>query len=238
MGGRPRSSPVAGITVGIVTLATSHDLERGNVQHALSYSFPVAYAVAEGVSVPALMRGDQAALGPIINAVRRLESLGVDIIVGACGSFAHYQKDVAKVAALPVCMSILAYVPFLLQLLPRDRSLGIIFARESAFTDRARDQCGITDCSRIVTLGADTLASFQPILDPGLRLDHLALQTDLSELVIRTRSAHPEIGAWMFQCSDLPPFARSVSLATRLPVFDMTLLIEHFHMACTPRSFE
>jgi hypothetical protein len=238
MRAKPKFVSVAGVRVGIVTLATSHDLERGNVQHALSYAFPVAYAVAEGVSVPALMCGDEAALAPIVAAVQRLEALGVDVIVGACGSFAHYQRDVAQVARVPVCMSILAYVPFLLQMLPRTRSLGIIFARESAFTARAREQCGILDCDRIVTLGADSLQSFQPILDSAMRLDHKALQTDLTDLVLRTQQAHPEIGAWMLQCSDLPPFARSVSLATGLPVFDMSLLIEHFHMACNRQSFE
>lgn len=241
MNTRPREGfrgqrAVAGIKVGIVTLATQHELVRGNVQNALSFPFPVAYSVVENVSVPALMRGDEQALPAIISSVNALQALGVDLIVGACGSFAHYQKAVAAIARVPVCLSILVEVPFILSLLPPSKKLGIVFARTAAFTELAKRQCDIVDCSRIVTVGADCLASFAPILDPALPLDNCALEADLVALLKDTQTTEPSIGAWLLQCSDLPPYAAAITSATELPVFDMTLLIAHLEGAAKPKD--
>jgi hypothetical protein len=229
--------PVAGISVGILTLDTRHDLVAGNVQYARSFPFPVAYSVVENVSLPALMRGDEQALPAIVSSVNALQALGVDLIVGACGSFAHYQKEVAAIARVPVCLSILVEVPFILSLLPPSKKLAIVFARIAAFTERAKRQCNITDCSRIVTVGADALASFAPILDPTQALDSCALETDLVALLKATHIRERSIGAWLLQCSDLPPYATAIAAATGLPVFDMTTLIAHLERAARPEDY-
>jgi hypothetical protein len=36
---------------------------------------------------------------------------------------------------------------------------------------------------------------------------------------------HPDIGALVFECSDLPPFAGAVQAAVNLPIFDFISLI-------------
>ena len=54
---------------------------------------------------------------------------------------------------------------------------------------------------------------------------------------VRSLAAHPAIGAWLIQCSDLPPYAASLRRATGLPVFDMVTLIEHIGTALRPREF-
>lgn len=231
-GGRP----VAGIRLGILTLASRHELVPGNVQHAGSFPFPTAYAVVENVPLPLLMAGDEVVLPAILEAVRTLETLGVDMIVGACGSFGHYQRDVAAAARMPVCLSPLVQVPFLLSILPSDRTLGIVFARTSAFTDKVKAQCGIVDTSRIVAVGADALDSFAPILDPDLRLDSRRLQDDMVGLLSETLTTHQSIGAWLLQCSDLPPYAAAIASATGLPVFDMATLAVHLEGALSRRD--
>ena len=47
----------------------------------------------------------------------------------------------------------------------------------------------------------------------------------------------PAIGAWMVQCSDLPPYSADIAQATGMPVWDMALLIEHLHGAVRRRSY-
>ncbi len=234
-----RGKPVAGIRVGIVTLETAHDLAPGNVQHAASFAFPVAYRAVRGVAFALIARGDPAARGPIIDAVRGLADMGVDIVAGACGSFGHYQRDAAAAVDIPVCLSSLVQVPFLLSVLPPRRRLGVVFARAAAFTERVKAECGITADHerRLVVLQAEGLDAFCPVMDDRLRLDSRALEQQLCALASAAQADHPEIGGWLLQCSDLPPYARALAQATGRPVWDMAVLIRHLGEAALPPDY-
>ncbi len=228
---------IAGFRVGILTLSTRHLLVPGNVQHAGTFRSPVIYEVVRGVSMSALMKGDAVATPAIVEGARRLEAAGVDVVMGACGSFAHYQIEVAAALAVPVFMSILLEVPLILRALPPGRRLGIVFARVESFTDLVRRQCGIESADRIVALGASQLPAFAPILEQSGELDSAALERQLTELTVQTVQADPTIGAWLLQCSDLPPYAHAIQRGTRLPVFDMATLIEHLFDATRRVSY-
>ena len=233
--GDPRGRALAGLPVGILVIDTVHDLVRGNVQHAASFDFPVLYEVVRGVAGAALMSGDPSAAPAIVAGARQLETAGVHVIVGACGSFANYQSAVAAAVGVPVFMSILLEVPLLLRALPSSRRLGIVFASTSSFTDRVRSECGIPSTDRIVALGADTLEAFEPILAQRGALDSVALERGVVDLAVAALRRDSAIGAWLLQCSDLPPYARAIHAATGVPVFDMISLIYHVHDATAPR---
>ena len=53
-------------------------------------------------------------------------------------------------------------------------------------------------------------------------------------------AAHPEVGAIVLECTNMPPFRADVQAATGLPVFDVTSLIRMVHEAVVfglpPRS--
>jgi hypothetical protein len=226
-----RNVASAGFPIGILALNSRHRLVVGNVQHAGSFPFPVLYEIVSDVSASALMRGDPEAFGPIVRGAMKLEAAGVSAIVGACGSFAHYQLEVANAVQIPTFLSILLEVPMLLRALPTAQQLGIIFATTTSFTERVRQQCGIEAGDRIVGIGADAVPAFQPILSQEGVLDDIALREGIVSLACATVRAHPKIGAWLLQCSDLPPYAGAICKATDRPVFDMVKLIHHVHGA-------
>lgn len=220
---------IAGFRIGVLCLDTVHPLLPGNVQHAGSFNFPVLYETVQGVSINELMGGDESALPAILAAASRLERNGVGAIVGACGSFANYQKSIKDAMHVPVFMSILTQVPFLLAALPASLKLGILFASTRSFTPLVMQQCGINDSDRIVAVGADALPAFGPILAQQRSFDSRMLETQIVSFVEETMRVHSEIGAWLLQCSDLPPYAAAIQRATGTPVFDMCTLIEHVH---------
>lgn len=232
-----RGTPIEGFNVGILCLDTIHPLVPGNVQNATSFDFPVVYQVVDGVSPSVLMAGDESALSPIIQAAIRLERLGVNVIVGACGSFANFQKEITRAVQVPVFLSILSEVPFLLGAIPARQKLGILFSSTSTFTSRIMDQCGILDRERIIAIGVDSLPAFRPILAQEHTLHDDALREQIRQLVTASLKAHPEIGAWLLQCSDLPPYAAAIQSATGLPVFDTCTLIEHLYRACNRSGY-
>jgi aspartate/glutamate racemase len=228
---------IAGVQVGVLTLDTRHVLVPGNVQHARSFKFPVRYEVVMGVSGAALMGGDPSALRAIVAAARALESAGVDVIVGACGSFANYQSEVAAAVDIPVFTSILLEVPLILRGLPPSRKLGLIFASTSTLTPQVLSECKIHDLDRLVVVGAESIDAFKDILEQSATLDNRALEAGLVELCIATLHREPLIGAWLIQCSDLPPYACAIQKATRLPVFDMVTFVDHVYAACRRQPY-
>jgi hypothetical protein len=234
---RQPSRAVAGVDIGILCLDTVHQLAPGNVQNATSFGFPVRYEIVRDVSGPALMRGDRSAAAPVVDAARALEAAGVRVIVGACGSLAYFQSAVASAVQIPVFLSIMLEVPILLRALPTDRRLGVIFASTDSFTPRVREECGIVDSTRIVAIGADQVPAFRAILRQERDIDSPALEAGLVALAQETMGNHPEIGTWLLQCSDLPPYAAAIQRATGLPVFDMVTMIRHLHDALSRRPF-
>jgi Asp/Glu/hydantoin racemase len=43
--------------------------------------------------------------------------------------------------------------------------------------------------------------------------------------------AHPEIGAIVLECTNMPPYRADIQTATGLPVFDITTLVRMVHEA-------
>jgi Asp/Glu/hydantoin racemase len=232
-------SPVAGFTVGILTLETTHPLLPGNVQNAMSFAFPVIYETVKGISFPQLMAGDSACDAAIRIAIERLERMGVSIIVGACGSFANWQTRIREYSKVPVFASIMTQVPFILSGLPAAQKLGVVFADAAAFTPRVQQECSISaaDVQRMVIVGANDLPGLFPFFSCGTDTDGRNLEKPLIDLLLKTRDQHPDIGVWLLQCSDLPPYAAALQRATGIPVFDMTTLATHLYIVAARRPY-
>src|SRR5438309_2322685 len=58
----------------------------------------------------------------------------------------------------------------------------------------------------------------------GARQEHLTVAR-------RMLAAHPEIGALVLECTNMPPYRADLQAATGLPVFDITTLVRMVHDA-------
>jgi hypothetical protein len=95
---------------------------------ATTYPFPVRFKVVEGADIPRLLAGDRALLDPSLAAARDLVNDGCRAIVGACGYFAKFQREMAEALEVPVFMSSLCQVPMILGSLRSSEQLGIVCA--------------------------------------------------------------------------------------------------------------
>jgi len=48
---------------------------------------------------------------------------------------------------------------------------------------------------------------------------------------------HPDIGAIVLECSDLPPYAHAVQAAVQRPVFDFFTMIQYIHTSLVRTPF-
>ena len=228
---------VAGMAVGILVAEAGYPMLPGNVSNACTYDFPVIYKVLENASVEKIMQGDPAILDIVINGGRELVYRGVRAVVGACGSFANYQKSTAAALDVPVFLSVMLQVPLILQSLKPDQALGIVVASKAAMTPRVYQECGITDASRCIVAEILDLPQFQALIGNRIGFESRQLQEELVARVREFAADHRQIGALLLQCSDLPPYAHAIQEATGLAVFDMNTLINWVYHAVVQRPY-
>jgi hypothetical protein len=220
----------AGFLVGVLTLDTRYPLIPGNAQHAASFGLPILFQ-SVCVEGPELMRG-QAELTPkIVEGARCLESQGVRVVVGACGSFAYYQRAVADALRIPAFMSIMLQVPMLQATLAPGAKLLVLCAKASALTERVFLQCGISRTDTLVIGEVAGRPTFDGFLAGRESLDVSALRLEVLDAVDSAVQREPSIAGIVLQCSDLPPFAADIQDLTGLPVFDVVLMIRWLAMA-------
>lgn len=233
----PKGQAIAGAPVGILVLDLWYPLLPGNVANASTYDYPVLYKIMKGTSIPMIHSADPALLDHIIKGGRELIQQGARAIVGACGYFANYQTEAARALDVPVFLSSMLQVPIIEKSLSPDQRVGIICAKETALSDRTLAECGIADRSRIAVTGAQDIPDFRGVLDCTGEFDSSQLETDLVLLAESFVQDHPEIGAVLLECSDMPPYASAIQNRIKMPVFDFITLIDWIYHSVVRREF-
>ena len=233
----PPGRSLGGMAIGILVVEAWYPMVPGNVANAGTYDFPVMYKIVEEASIAKIMQGDPDMLVPIKKSAEDLVKQGARAIVGACGSFANYQQGVAEAVDVPVYLSVMLQAPLIMQGLKPDQKLGVVAASAAALTSRVFEQCHITDPSRLIITEAMGLPEFQALARCQGGFDSRKLERELVDLTGAFVREHPEIGALLLQCSDLPPYAWAIQQATGRPVFDMNSLIDWVHYALVRKPY-
>jgi hypothetical protein len=232
----PKGQAVAGHAVGILVLDLHYPYLPGNVANATTFDFPVLYKVLKGAG-DEILEADPSLLDKVIAGGKELEEQGVRAVVGSCGYFGNYQKEVAEALDVPVFLSSLMQVPLIMHSLKLDQKVGILCAVKDSLTPKMLEACGITDLSRIAIAGAQDIPDFQRILGFEGKFNSRKLEEDLVKMAEQLVSDNPEIGALLIECTDMPPYSWAIQDAIQLPVFDYITLINWIHQACVRKPF-
>jgi len=236
----PKGQVVAGNAIGIIVLGVWYPLVSGNVANATTFSFPVHYKLIEGgfsdkilSPEPVLALSEQT-----IAAGKELEQQGCRAIVGACGYFANYQPEVAAALNVPCFLSSLMQIPMISRSLKPGQKVGIICANGDALVPApALENCGVNDRSTVVIAGAQGLPQMKNINQDTGHFNNAKFEQELVDFSKQVVNENPGIGAILLECSDIPPYARAIQEAVRLPVFDFTTMINWVYNAVVRRPF-
>jgi hypothetical protein len=237
---RARRGQVAyGYSVGIVCLEYYLPFIPGDVGNASTYDFPVLYREVKGATFEAIIvRQDPAMLPLIVEAAQDLVRQGVKAVTSDCGYFGAYQREVAAAVPVPVFLSSLMQAPLVLSTLGQERKLAALVANGATLSDRVLERIGIVDTSRIVFRGLEDKPEFRKtVLDECGTLDVDAVEQEVVDAALEVQAEHPELGAILLECSDLPPYSAAVQAATGLPVFDWIGFIKYVHHAVNARPY-
>ena len=140
---------------------------------------------------------------------------------------------------MPVYLSSVLQVPIMGRGLRADQKVGIICATEKSLTSSLLKQCGVENASKVVIVGAleQGTPEFSNILDCTGQFNSAKIEKEIVDIAINLVKQHPEVGAILLECSDMPPYAWAVQNAVRLPVFDFISMINWVETAVVRRPF-
>lgn len=225
----------AGFPIGIIAIDLVYPKLPGNVVNASTFRFPVVYEKVR-FEIEALFRGDPAILAQVVAAAQKLEQEGVRAIIGACGFFAHFQKEVKAAVHVPVYLSSLCQLPLIHAGLQDEQKVAVLAASGESVTEELLSRVGASS-SMCEVFDVGSIESFGPIRWGRTTLDNGALTEDLKALARSIRTEHPEVGAILLECSDLPPYAAAIQEASGLPVFDFITLINWVEQAVVQKPY-
>jgi len=228
-----------GESIGILILNANYPCVPGNVGNASSFPFPVRYKVVKEASIERLLKKrDKTLLKPFVDAAIELQEEGVKGITGACGFMALFQREVAEAVGVPVFLSSLLQIPFIHRTLRRNQKIGIITADSKSLTPDHFVSVGVNADIPLVISGMENQTEFrEAILEEKGSLDSDRIEQEVVGVAKKMVNEHPEIGALLLECSDLPPYGHAIQRETSLPVFDFFSMIHYVHTALVRKEF-
>ena len=228
---------IYGAKLGILMLETRFPRIQGDMGNALTWPFPVLYKVVRGAS-PRRVVMERAAglLDAFLEGAAELVALGADGITTNCGFLSLFQKEIAAHVKVPVATSSLIQVPLVQATLPPGKRVGVLTVNATTLSADHLRAAGAPADTPVV--GTEAGAEFSRVLigdEP--RLDVAAAARDVVEAGAALAARHPEIGAIVLECTNMPPYAAALRERVGLPVFDIYSLITWFHAGLAPRDF-
>ncbi|MDQ0233645.1 aspartate/glutamate racemase family protein [Metabacillus malikii] len=229
---------VTGFSVGILYLDESHyPVIPGNVANYSTFPFPVHYKVVPGCTGQRLLNGDLTLEKEIIWAAKQLQSEGAKVISSSCGFFGNFQVQTARSLEIPVFLSSLVQLPMIQVGLKPEQKIGILTAYEQGLTDYLLESCGFFNRSSLIIGDLSKGEEFSAINNGKGSFHNEKLRDEVVQKAVEITEAHPEIGAILLECSDLPPYAYDIQQAVQLPVYDFISLINWAHHANSQKPY-
>jgi Asp/Glu/hydantoin racemase len=229
---------IYGAPLGILMLEARFPRIPGDMGNATTWPFPVLYRVVRGATPERVVLHGAAGLLPeFLEAAAELVSLGAEAITTNCGFLSLFQAELAAHVRVPVATSALLQVPWVQATLPPGKRVGVVTVSASSLTPPHLLAVGAPADTPFT--GTEDGTEFFRVLILGEKDDmnvELAAR-DILEAGHSLVRRHPDIGAVVLECTNMPPYAHLLQEALGVPVFDIYSLITWWHAGIRPRNF-
>ena len=229
---------IYGAPLGILMLEARFPRILGDMGNGLTWPFPVLFRVVRGATPERVVeQGAAGLLEAFIEAARDLVDLGAEGITTNCGFLSLFQAELAAAVKVPVATSSLMQVPWVQATLPPRKRVGVITVNKAGVTPRHLEAAGVP--LDVPMEGTEGGREFFRVLIRAEKqdLDVALARQDILDAAARLTARHPEVGAIVLECTNMPPYAAAVAEATGLPVHDIYSMICWFQAGLRPRRF-
>ncbi|HEY7655807.1 MAG TPA: aspartate/glutamate racemase family protein [Burkholderiales bacterium] len=229
---------VYGAPLGILMLEARFPRIPGDMGNATTWSFPVLYRVVRGASPEkVVLQGARGLLPDFIEGAKDLVRLGAEAITTNCGFLALFQNELARAVNVPVATSALMQVRWVQAMLPPGKQVGVITVSGSTLTPAHLESAGAPADTPIV--GTENGREFFRVLIKAEKedMDVAAAEQDILDAGKELVARHPDVGAIVLECTNMPPYSAALREELGLPVYDIYTMINWFHGGLRPRVF-
>ena len=227
-----------GAPLGILMLEARFPRIPGDMGNATTWPFPVLYSVVRGASPEkVVLQGARGLLPDFIASAKELVRLGAEALTTNCGFLSLFQQEIAEATGVPVATSSIMQVPWVQATLAPGRRVGIVTISGSTLTPAHLSAIGVPLDTPFT--GTENGREFFRVLIKGEKddMDVSLAQQDVVDAARELVSRHPDVGAIVLECTNMPPYAAAVQAAVGLPVYDIYSMITWFHAGLRPRMF-
>jgi hypothetical protein len=227
-----------GAPLGVLMLEAKFPRIPGDMGNATTWPFPVLYRVVEGASPEkVVLKGAAGLLPDFIAAAKELVRLGAEAITTNCGFLSLFQKEIAASVGVPVATSSLMQVPWVQATLPPGKRVGLVTVSGSTLSPAHLEGAGVPLDTPLV--GTENGKEFFRVLIKADKddMDIALAERDVVEAGKALVAKHPDVGAIVLECTNMPPYAAALQTAVGLPVYDIYSMITWFHAGLRPRVF-
>ena len=201
----------------------------GHTGNASSFGCPVRLQPVKGAGYRRLIvERDPTLLQPFVDAARALEAEGVKAITTNYGFLTLFQRELAAALKAPVFTSSLMMVSILCNMLGPKEKLGIMTVNAAALSEARYNGVGwSSEDYPVVVVGMEEEPLFTKVFQENrFEFDEEQMEADMVNVARRLVAEHPDIGAILFECTNMPPYAQAVQQAVGLPIFHILSLID------------
>lgn len=206
--------------LGILMLDTRFPRIAGDLGNPETFAFPVLIARIEGATPERVVDGRaEGLLELFVTAGEALIGAGATGIATTCGFLSLFQRPLAARLGVPVAASSLLLVPLVERLLPAGRRAGVVTFSKASLTREHLSAVGAAADTPVEGVPSDGVLA--TVIRRGERsLDQALIEAEVVDAGRRLAAAHPDLGAVVVECTNMPPYSRALRAALRLPVYD------------------
>ncbi len=229
---------IYGAPLGILMLEARFPRIPGDMGNGTTWPFPVLFRVVRGASPErVVLDGARGLLPDFIAAARDLVDLGAEGITTNCGFLALFQRELAEAVGVPVATSSLMQVPWVQAMLPPGKRVGVVTVSAGSLTPAHLAAAGVP--LDVPVAGTEHGREFFRVLiqAQGTDMDVGLARQDILDAGADLVRRHPEVGAIVLECTNMPPYAADLAAATGLPVYDIYAMITWMFAGLRPRRW-
>jgi hypothetical protein len=196
----------------------------GDVGHPDTFPWPARYLVVPRAWPGAIVTTAEALrssplLPAFVQAMRKLEQEGARAITTSCGFLVLLQGELQAAVRVPVVSSSLLQLPALLQ---SESRVGVLTISAQQLTSEYLLAAGVPPArlNDVVVEGVDPHGELATaILGNRDTMDLAKAQQDVVDAALALRARAPDLRSVVFECTNLPPYAKAVGEATGWQIF-------------------
>ncbi len=209
-------------------LDTNFPRVQGDIGNPDSFDFPVIHKIVGGATADLVVRNRaEGTLDAFVDAGRELVAQGCVGITTTCGFLTLFQRELVAALDIPVMTSALFQTNAISAALPAGRKVGVLTISAESLTPEHLAAADVPAGTPVAGIGEGHLK--EVIFDDLPELDTLLAEAEMVEAACDLCARHPEVGALLFECANMPPYADAVRAAVGLPVFSALTMANWFY---------